>query len=146
MKQFLCVVVIAIVVSSLGNAANAGDDILFLPIQEALNQPKAQDVLDPNIKLYFAGQRTPNYTEKIGTYVSNKKGNSTFRSDETACNWVILSALISLQQRAIQMGGTAVVDIESFYKKKPYRSATKFECHAGTIMAGVALRGTIVKK
>ena len=139
---YLCTVVALIIVST---QARAGDDVLFLSIHEALRQPEAKEVLNPDIKLSFAGQKAPAYSAKIGTYVSNKKTNSAFKSDEKACKWVILSALISLQERAVKEGGKAVVDIESFYDKNPYRSADKFECHAGAIMAGVALRGTVVK-
>ena len=39
----------------------------------------------------------------------------------------------------------AVVNIESNYKNRQFSSETEFECGAGAIMAGVALKGTLVK-
>ena len=56
----------------------------------------------------------------------------------------MLSALISLQDRIKAEGGNAVVNIESFYDRQPMASNTEYECHAGAIMAGVALRGDVV--
>ena len=41
-------------------------------------------------------------------------------------------------------GGNAVINIRSFYKKNEMSSETKFECHVGLLMAGVALKGTVV--
>ena len=38
-----------------------------------------------------------------------------------------------------------MIDIVSYYKKNEYRSATDFECHAGAIIIGVALKGTYAK-
>jgi uncharacterized protein YbjQ (UPF0145 family) len=55
------------------------------------------------------------------------------------------TALLQMQQAARDMGGNAVVNIESFYKRKVFRSNDQFECHAGNIVAGVALRGDVVK-
>jgi uncharacterized protein YbjQ (UPF0145 family) len=57
----------------------------------------------------------------------------------------MLSALIQLQERARREGGNAVINIKSYYKKQTFSSESQFECHAGNIMAGVALKGDIVK-
>ena len=38
-------------------------------------------------------------------------------------------------------GGNAVVNIHSYYKSVPFKSNTEYECGAGKIMGGVALRG-----
>lgn len=50
--------------------------------------------------------------------------------------------MISLQNGAKREGANAVIDIVSYYKKNEYRSATHFECHAGALIIGVALKGT----
>ena len=42
-------------------------------------------------------------------------------------------------------GANAVVDIVSYYKKNEFKSATNYECWAGTFVAGVALKGTYAK-
>jgi uncharacterized protein YbjQ (UPF0145 family) len=57
----------------------------------------------------------------------------------------MLSALKALQERAVREGMDAVVNIESNYKNRQFSSETEFECGAGAIMAGVALKGTLVK-
>ena len=67
------------------------------------------------------------------------------KSDEKACNWAFLSAMVALQKRAQQLGANAVVNIVSYYKKEVMSSASQFECHAGALIAGVALKGDFVK-
>ena len=53
--------------------------------------------------------------------------------------------LAALQESAKSRGANAVVDIVSFYKQNEFKSATNYECYAGTILAGVALKGTYAK-
>ena len=53
--------------------------------------------------------------------------------------------MISLKKRAVDMGGNAVVNIHSFYRKNVVKSSTEFECGAGAFVAGVTLKGTVVK-
>ena len=77
--------------------------------------------------------------------VSNSKTNASNKSDEVACRWAMLSALVELQEKARRVGATMVVGVESYYKKVPFISDTEYECHAGAIVAGVALRGQAVK-
>jgi len=62
-----------------------------------------------------------------------------------ACRWVALSALRALQDGAKSRGANAVVDIVSYYKKNEFKSTTSYECYAGAILAGVALKGTYAK-
>ena len=81
----------------------------------------------------------------LGSDVSNRKTNAFGKSDEKACNWAFLSAMAALQTRAQQMGANAVIKIVSYYNKKVMSSAAEFECHAGAIIAGVALKGDFVK-
>lgn len=113
-------------------------------IQEAMSTPAAQEKLNKSIKFYFG--KNAGYGKEIGTYVSNRKTNAVNKSDKEACEWVFLSALLSLQDRAIKEGGNAVINIHSYYKKNENYSHTEYECRNGRIMAGVALRGTVVKQ
>ena len=53
--------------------------------------------------------------------------------------------MTQLDKRAKQLGANAVVNIVSYYQKNVMSSPTEFECHAGNIIAGVALRGEFVK-
>lgn len=119
------------------------DTTHYLSIQEALNSPEAKEVLKPSIKLYF-GQPAPGKTLVKGA-VTNPKTNALNKTDEKACQWAFLSAVKRFQERAEKEGGSKVGNLVSFYKKKEYKSTTKYECHAGRSIAGVALKGDIVK-
>ncbi|MCL2644859.1 MAG: excinuclease ATPase subunit, partial [Betaproteobacteria bacterium] len=102
--------------------------------------------LSDDIKLYFADQPHPAVDAMLVKGITtNKKTNSANKTDEVACQWVMLTALIQMQQGARNHGGNAVVNIESFYKRNVYRSNDKYECRAGNIMSGVALRGDVVR-
>ncbi len=84
--------------------------------------------------------------QRLGEDVTNKKTNAANKSDAEACRWVALSALRALQDGAKSRGANAVVDIVSYYKKKnEFKSSTNYECYAGAILAGVALKGTYAK-
>jgi uncharacterized protein YbjQ (UPF0145 family) len=125
--------------------AQARDDKLFFKIAEVLASKDAQEKLDGSVKFFFGDQPHPTILTKLGSDVSNLKTNAVGKSDERACHWVFLSTMVSLQNRAKQLGANAVVNIISFYRKVPMSSATDFECHAGATIAGVALKGDFVK-
>ncbi len=125
--------------------AHSRDTALMLPIQDALETSTFKNALDPSIKLYFGKQSHPRAVKSLGTFPTNNKTNAFNKSDEAACQWVFLSGLLALQNRAKREGGNAVVNISSYYKKKTASSKTKFECHAGAFIAGVALIGKVVK-
>lgn len=125
--------------------AVARDTTLHIPLADVLDMPDAVGKLDPDIKFYLAGQATPKVVKRFSSDVTNPKTNGFNKSDEVACKWAALSALISLQERTKREGGNAVVDIVSYYKKVEYKSATDFECHAGAFVTGVALKGTSAK-
>jgi hypothetical protein len=48
------------------------------------------------------------------------------------------------QEAAQKRGYSAVINIKSNYQGKEFSSATEFQCGAGAIMAGVALKGDLV--
>jgi uncharacterized protein YbjQ (UPF0145 family) len=123
----------------------ARDTRHLLPIALAMEAKDAQDKLDGSVKFYFGDQPPPHVVTVLGSDVSNRKTNAFGKSDEKACNWAFLSAMVALQTRAQQMGANAVINIVSYYNKKVMSSATEFECHAGAIIAGVALKGDFVK-
>ncbi|MBR9772171.1 excinuclease ATPase subunit [Halomonas litopenaei] len=139
------ILALTLLVAGLGAAASAQarDTPYFLPIQEALATPAAQEKLDPNIRLVFA-DAGGNVSQDFGEVVTSRKTNAFNKTDEEACRWVMLSALIALQDSARQQGGNAVVNIESFYDRNARASTSEYECHAGALMAGVALKGDVV--
>ncbi len=125
--------------------ALARDTRYLLPIQDVLTMPEAAGRLDASFRFFFGSNK--NFGgESRGEVVANTKTNAANKSDEVACRWAMLSALIELQQKAKRVGATMVVGVESYYKKVPFVSATEYECHAGAVMAGVALRGQALKK
>jgi hypothetical protein len=136
--------ILALVLAALTTSAYARDDINKYPIAKLLESSKAKEAL-LDIPLYFSTQKHRAITKKYGEVSTNKKTNAFMKSDTEACEWVMLSALKALQERAIREGMGAVVNIESNYKNRPFASETEFECGAGAIMAGVALKGTLVK-
>lgn len=145
MNRFCKAVILLVTTGLMLGAVNAQarDDALMLPIQDVLDN--YSDKLDSDVKLYFGEQSYPKPSKQMGTFVSNKKTNAFNKSDEEACQWVMLSALLALQERAVREGGNAVVDIVSYYKKNKMSSETEYECHAGKLMAGVALQGRVVR-
>ncbi|WP_206951591.1 excinuclease ABC subunit A [Trinickia acidisoli] len=100
--------------------------------------------VDSDIALYFAGQPHPVVLKTLSEAATNKKTSSFGRSDELACQHVFLSAVISLQKRAREAGGNAVINIKSNYKDNLTASSTEFVCGAGAVIAGVALKGDVV--
>jgi len=124
--------------------AQARDTALFFSIQDAMATVEAKQKLNQGIEFVFA-KDVKNTKSNYGTFVANRKTNAFNKTDQQACNWVFLSSMLSLQQRAIAEGGNAVVDIHSYYKKNEYSSEDEFECHTGAFVSGVALRGTVVK-
>jgi uncharacterized protein YbjQ (UPF0145 family) len=105
----------------------------------------AKEKLDGSVKFYFGSQKHPKVLTKFGTDSVSRKTNAFGKSDETACNWVFLSALVALEKAAQSRGANAVVNVRSNYKHVEFSSPTEFECHAGAVMAGVALKGDFVK-
>ena len=125
--------------------AQARDERLKMPIAAAMESDEANAKLGDEVKFFFGSQALPQPAQTFGTFTSNKKTNFANKSDEQGCKIAFLSAMISLRDRALREGGNAVINIHSVYKNVPFRSETEYECGAGNIIGGVALRGTVVK-
>jgi uncharacterized protein YbjQ (UPF0145 family) len=141
-KQILAALLLSAIAAA---PALARDTRYALPFAEVLEMPEAKSQLDGSVKFYLAGQKTPKVIQKMGEDVSNRKTNGVGKDDEVGCRWAALSALLSFQEKAKQMGANAVIDIESYYKRSSFKSATEYECHAGAVIIGVALKGTYAK-
>ena len=127
------------------SAAQARDERLKMPIKAAMDSAEAQEKLGSDIKFFFGPQAAPKPTQTLGSFTSNKKTNFANKSDEEGCKIAFLSAMIALKDRALREGGNAVINIHSIYKNAKFESETEYECGAGKILGGVALRGTVVK-
>lgn len=125
--------------------AQARDTVLNIPLEQVLELPEAKSKLDPGISLHLAGARTPKVLERLGGAVANKKTNGLGKTDDFGCKWVILSALIELQEQARRAGANAVIDIASYYKKVETRNESTIECHAGATVIGATLKASFAK-
>jgi len=134
-----------LVLSAFSTACYAREDVQAFPIKDILAQEQGKEVLGNDVRFYFGNQKHGRILKNWGEVSTNKKTNAFLKSDLEACNWVFLSAMKALKQRAIKEGGNAVIKIKSNYKNKETVSTTDFQCGAGNLIAGVALKGTIVK-
>ena len=125
--------------------AFARDTELKLPFEDVLQMAEAKEKLDGSVKFFLAGQKAPKILEKKGEDITHKKTNGVGKTDEVACRWAALSALIALQDKAKLLGANAVVDVVSYYKHTTFSSPTEYECHAGGMIVGVSLKGTYAK-
>lgn len=124
--------------------ASARTTIHQFKVADVLNNPSFASQL-AGVKFYFGDTPHPAPVQTFGEYRTNKKTNAFNKSDEEACQWVMLSALVTLHKRAVSLGANAVVNIRSNYKNNLVRSDTEYTCGAGAIMAGVALIGDFIK-
>lgn len=143
MRHFALIAATALL--AVASTAQARDTRVEQSLHELVNSAEARNVgIDGSVKFYLAGEKV-SVVERLGEDVTNKKTNAANKSDAEACRWVALSALRALQDGAKSRGANAVVDIVSYYKKNEFKSTTNYECYAGAILAGVALKGTYAK-
>lgn len=145
MSRKLVLIAAAALVAATSDAALARNTVLHLPLADVLEMPEAKTQLDGSVRFYLAGARTPAVQSRLGADVTNKKTNGVGKDDAFACRWAALSALVALQNSAKQRGANAVVDLVSYYKKVEFKDATQYECHAGGVVVGVALKGEYAK-
>ena len=125
-------------------SAEARDDVVTLEIKPAVETAKAKEALH-DVPFYFAGQSHPEVAQSMGVISTSRKTNAFGKSDREACEWVLLSALKVLQENARENGYDAVINIKSNYNHNEFASAEEFQCGTGFLMAGVALKGEVVK-
>jgi len=96
------------------------------------------------VRFYF-GSSGPAANRVVERNVTTSLRTRKFgRSNEEACQWVMLSALVQLRDHARSVGGNAVVNIRSNWRNNEWSSTTQYHCAAGFLMAGVALKGDVV--
>ncbi|MDR1350270.1 MAG: excinuclease ATPase subunit [Zoogloeaceae bacterium] len=122
--------------------SHARDTVYHLNFQNVVNDAIRAGKLDGSVRFYLKGQKTKgSVVRTFPEATTNKKTNAANKSDEEACAWVLQSALVAFEANAKKHGANAVVDLVSFYRRNEYKSSTLYECHAGSIMAGVTLKG-----
>ncbi|MET1026299.1 MAG: hypothetical protein ABWY00_03960 [Dongiaceae bacterium] len=127
------------------HSAEARDTRYELKIADVKSDSRYAESVPQTVTFYFDKQQPPKTGKDLGEFVTNRKTNSVGRPDEEACKWAMMSALKELGDRAVSEGGNAVINIVSYYKKNVFASDTLYECHAGAFVAGVALKGAVVK-
>lgn len=145
MKKLLKLVVIAGVLMSVSTVASARNTKYLLPLSTAMSNATSKGVLNGSVKFYFANEYHPRVLKNLGTFVANPKSNAFGKTDGTACDRAFQSAVKSLQARAIALGGNAVINVVSYYDKNVMASNSVYECHAGAMVAGITLRGEVVR-
>ena len=137
---------VTLLLCALPAVSQARDTAVYLPFDKAVAEATRSGKIDGFVKFYLAGNTPAGKVTVVSPdAVTNKKTNAFNKSDEVACEWVAQSAIISLHQAAKNAGANAVTNIVSFYKRNERKDAQTYECHAGAIMAGVALKGDLAK-
>lgn len=126
-------------------AALAKDKLGDYWINEVMTSTNAQTALADDILFFFGDEPHGKVIRTLGEVKTSKKTRALGKSDEEACHWVFLSAMKELKASALKRGGNAVINIRSNYKNNQTTSTETFKCAAGTLMAGVALIGTIIE-
>ena len=142
LKPLLFASLLIVASSSMAEARNTR---ILLKIQDVISSSDFQEKVGNSIPFYFADQPQPQVLQNLGEFVTHKKTNAFGKSDESACQWAMLSALIQLRDRAVAEGGNAVVNVVSYYDRNEIPDKSEYECHAGAVVAGVALKGTVAK-
>lgn len=136
----------ALLITALPGVSQARDTALYLPFDKVVQQMLAEKKLDGSVKFYMAGVQPRGKVKVISpNAVTNKKTNAFNKSDEAACEWALQSALLTMQDAARKVNANAVTNIASYYKKNERKDATTYECHAGAVIAGVALKGDLTR-
>jgi len=144
MKPLKHTIGLGLIAALLSTSALAADRTVYLPLEEAVAAAKAAGKIDGSVRFYLAGSGPKGQVLQRDS-VTNKKTNAFGKSDAAACNYVAQSAIIALHNAAKQAGANAVTNIVSFYKRNEYKDKTNYECHAGAVIAGVALKGDLSK-
>jgi hypothetical protein len=142
MNQIRLLVLVAILTFVSGEA-DARDKVGQFSVADFMANPEHAEKL-AGVRFFFGDQPHPEVIRELGEDRTNLKTNAFGKKDAVACDWVMLSAMLALHNRALQLGANAVINIKSNYKNNIVSSSTEYSCGAGAFVAGVALIGTFV--
>ena len=125
-------------------SAQAADTAHNLDFKSAVERAVADGTLDGSVKFYLAGTKSGGKVVQKDA-VTNKKTNGFAKSAEAACDHVLRSALIQLQNSAKAQGANSVTNIGSYFKSNETKSTTTYQCFKGMAVASVALKADLVK-
>lgn len=141
------VITLFILLSSLlvSTQTHARNEYKEFSIAQAMALEQFKSKLGNEVKFYFGSSKPGGITKTFGEWPTVKKTNAFNKTDEYACQWALLSALLTLKKRALAEGGNAVINIKSNNDHRAKSSSKTFECEVGNIVASVAVLGTVVK-
>jgi len=139
------IIFFALILSFVTSFALAADTLVKMDIKSALEDPKIQNTIYNDIKLYWGSDKHPKVIKNFGEFSTSKRANKLGKSREQACKWALASSIKVLQERARKEGGNAVIKIKSNIKHNEVSSASSYECLCGNMMVNVVLKGTVVK-
>ncbi|HEY9133008.1 MAG TPA: excinuclease [Dyella sp.] len=126
--------------------AMAADKVVHLQFDQVVAEAVKSGKLDGTVKFYLAGKEPAGKITIVNdNATTNRKTNAFGKKDQETCDWVLQSALISLQDDAKKAGANAVVDIVSNYNDVVYSDPQNYECHVGFLMSGVQLKAKLAK-
>ncbi|MGL6289732.1 MAG: excinuclease ATPase subunit [Silanimonas sp.] len=131
----------ALVCVAASDVAEARNTRLEVSFADTVQRGLAEGVLDGSVRFFLAGQAHPAVQQALGDGASSRKTNAVGKSDDEACEWAALSVLKAFQEQAKQKGANAVVNLVSNYNRVEFRGDGVYECRAGGLMAGVAMKG-----
>jgi uncharacterized protein YbjQ (UPF0145 family) len=136
--------VLASIIVLAATPAVAADALGPHDLAGVLQRPDYMSQLE-GVQFYFGDAPHPAVARTIEADTKTSLRTRKFgRSAEEACQWVLLSSLLSLKERALATGGNAVVNIRSNWENVETSSSSQYQCAVGGLMAGVALKGDIV--
>lgn len=136
-------VVLLVSVLLISTQTQARNEYKEYSIAEAMDLEQFKSKLGNDVRFYF-GSTPSGVSKKYGEWPTTKKTNAFNKTDEFACQWALLSALLTLKKRALREGGNAVVNIKSNNDHREKSSSQTFECEVGNVIASVAVKGTVV--
>ena len=142
MKRVIsCLLAVLLITSTQASARNEYKEF---SVADAMALEVYKTRLGTEVKFYFGDNKPTKILKTYGEWPTLKKTNAFNKTDEYACQWALLSALLSLKKRALREGGNAVT-VKTNNDHRLKSSSSNFECEVGNVVASVALIGNVVK-
>jgi hypothetical protein len=123
----------------------AKERTLMMSIDKAVHSLEYREKVHTDVKFHFGHPAKAPGGASFGYGTADLKTNILDKTDEQACQRVFLSCLIELAKQADTLQTDAIIGISSVYGGKVKSSDSLYECHLGSVAAGVALRGNFIK-
>ncbi len=143
-QRRLRLLAIATMAVLLATQAAGRDTTVEISAHEAAQSSKGRKFL-LDVSFWMKGEPREHEGEPLKTSSVTRTSSAAMRTDRAACTSAFLDALKVLQQKALDAGGNAVVDVVSITQDVETESAKTFRCVAGAIVARVGLRATLVR-